>query len=82
MNYTRLPACSLTKGMTTYTKGPSGRFRRDVRLGDPFTTSGRVQPVAFNTVDGEGKRTGTVVYSPCATVWVVSKSSGRRNGKR
>lgn len=74
-NITSIPATELRKGMQTYVRNSrNGKLRRDVRIGDPFTTSGSIQPLAFVTVDGNGKRNGTVVYAPCASVLIGSNS--------
>ncbi|MGH7238445.1 MAG: hypothetical protein ACREHG_00105, partial [Candidatus Saccharimonadales bacterium] len=68
MNYSDVSVLDLNTGMTLYRK-VRGRFRRDCKLGLPFTTSGpdRLQPIAFNTVDDNGRRIGTVVFAQCAT---------------
>ena len=77
-----IPATDLRKGMQTFRRDPrGGKLKRDVRIGDPFTTSGpeRFQPLAFTSIGPDGQRAGTVVYSPCATVLI---GTGAKKGKR
>ena len=78
-NVISIPAYALGKGMRTYRRDSrNGKLRPDVVIGDPFTTSGTIQPIAFHTVDQNGKRTGTVVYSPCAEVLIATGNKGKR----
>lgn len=73
-----IPAPDLRKGMQTWRRDSrNGKLRRDVTIGEPFTTSGSIQPLAFHTVGPDGKRTGTVVYGRCASVLI-----SRHNSKR
>lgn len=78
-----VPATDLTKGMQTYRRNPrNGRLHKDVRIGDPFTTSGSIQPLAFHTVGPDGRRNGTVVFAPCASVLVGTNNNTRRSKRR
>jgi len=75
-----IPATELRKGMQTYRRNSrSGRLHRDVKIGDPFTHSGSIQHLAFTTVGPDGKRNGTVVYAPCASVLI---GGGNRKGRK
>ena len=72
-----IPATELRKGMQTFRRDSrNGKLRRDVTIGDPFTTSGSIQPLAFHTVGPDGKRTGTVIYAHCASV-IIARSNRR-----
>jgi len=75
---TPVPATELRKGMRTFRRDTrSGKIRRDVTIGDPFTHSGSIQHVAYDTIGPDGKRNGTVVYSPCASVLVSTNNRKR-----
>lgn len=77
-----IPATDLRKGMQTFRRDRrSGKIKRDVRIGDPFTTSGpdSLQPLAFHVLDANGKRAGVNVYALCATVLI---GSGNKKGKK
>lgn len=74
-----IPATDLRKGMQTFRRDArSGKLKRDVRIGDPFTHSGSIQHLAFTALGQDGKRVGTVVYSPCASVLI---GAGTRKSK-
>lgn len=80
---TPVPATELRRGMRTYRRHPrNGRLVLDVTIGDPFTTSGSIQHTAYDTIGPDGKRSGTVVYSPCARVLVSTNNRKSRNKGR